>query len=161
VGRSIRFAARGLVIAAAFVVAMAVPATAQEHYGDVVAPKLECVTINGDGTYTALFGTENYWDVSVYLPHGSWNRITPAGVDGGDRPEWIQPGRRVGVFTVTQTVGQPINFKLGITSVQATSQSLACNSAPQVAEAPVVAGLIVVAGAVAAIGYRRLTPAPV
>lgn len=159
--RLVRLAARGTLVAIAVVVATAVPASAQEHYGDVVAPTLECVTINGDGTYTALFGTENYWNIAVYLPHGSWNRVTPSGLDQDGLPNWIQPGRRVGVFTITQSVGQPINYKLGTTSVQATSESLACNSAPQVAEAPVVAGLLLVAGGVAALGYRRLAPAPV
>ena len=156
----IRLAVRCLLVAGAIIVAAPGAAGAQQSTFDIVAPQLECVTVNGDGTYTALFGTENYWSIGVWMPHGSLNRVTPRPVAADPLPEWILPGRQVGVFTVTQEVGNPINYKLGVTSVQATSDSTPCNAAPQVAEAPFVVGLLGVAGALTALGYRRLSVAP-
>jgi hypothetical protein len=136
------------------------PADAQTSDWDLVAPHLECVTVNGDGTYTALFGTSNYTSWSLWLPNGGLNQVTPRSLRF-EPPEVIAPGRQVGVFTVTQDVGQPINYKLGVTSVHASSTSTPCNTAPQVAEAPFVVGLLGIAGIGAAVGYRRLSPAAV
>lgn len=146
-----------LAIAALAVVAVvpAAPAAAQTSDWDLIAPQLECVTVNGDGTYTALFGTSNHTGWSLWVPNGGLNHVTPANLRVSP-PEWIEPGRQVGVFTVTQQVGRPINYKLGITSVHASSDSVPCTNAPQVAEAPLVVGLLAVAGMVAAVGYRRL-----
>ena len=42
-----------------------------------VRPVLECVTNNGDGTYTAFFGYKNENSISVYIPVGSKNKFTP------------------------------------------------------------------------------------
>lgn len=140
-------------------VAWSSPADAQTSDWDLVAPHLECVTVNGDGTYTALFGTANYTNFSLWLPNGALNQVTPRALRV-DPPQSIGPGRQVGVFTVTQVVGQSIDYKLGFTSVQATSNSVPCNNAPQVAEAPLVVGLLGVAGIGAALGYRRLQVAP-
>lgn len=143
------------VVAAVAAGPAAAPASAQSSEWDLIAPELECVTVNGDGTYTALFGTSNYTSWTLWVPPGALNHVTPANLRVSP-PEWIEPGRQVGVFTVTQQFGRPINYKLGITSVHASSDSVPCTNAPQVAEAPFVVGLLGVAGAVAALGYRRL-----
>ena len=147
----------GIAIAAVAVasVAWGSPAGAQSNDWDLIEPHVECVTVNGDGTYTALFGTSNYTRWGLSVSNGSFNQITPSNLRV-DPPTWIPAGREVGVFTVTQTVGAPINYKLGLTSVQATSDGVPCNTAPQVAEAPFVVGLLGVAGAGAVVGYRRL-----
>jgi hypothetical protein len=144
-----------IVVAAVAFIAWSSPADAQTNDWDLIAPHVECVTVNGDGTYTALFGTSNYTRFGLRVSNGSFNQVTPSNLDV-DPPTWIPVGREVGVFTVTQNVGQPINYKLGFTSVQATSTGVPCNTAPQVAEAPYVVGLLGVAGAGAVIGYRRL-----
>jgi hypothetical protein len=157
-GSRIRLVGRcGVAIAAVAVasVAWGSPADAQASDWDLVAPQLECVTVNGNGTYTALFGTSNYTSWTLNLSHGLLNRVTPSSLNA-DPPESIAPGRQVGVFTVTQQVGQPIVYQLGFTNVRATSTSVPCTTAPQVAEAPLVVGLLGIAGAGAVVGYRRL-----
>ena len=151
---TLRFLARGLVATIIAAIALASPAAANP----AVSPILECVAVNGDGTYTALFGYQNTSDRTITIGVGSANKFTPGQQDRGQITEF-EPGRVAGAITATQPVGSPLNFKLGDTTVQATSESTPCSTAPQVAEAPIVAGLMLVAGMIAIVGYRRLSPA--
>ena len=64
-----------------------------------VRPVLECVTNNGDGTYTAYFGYKNDNDISVYIPIGNRNKFTPNPQDRGQTRVFL-PGRKYKVFTV-------------------------------------------------------------
>lgn len=56
-----------------------------------VRPVVECVTANGDGTYTAYFGYRNDGDEAVTIPVGPRNRIAPAPEDRG-QPTTFSPG---------------------------------------------------------------------
>jgi hypothetical protein len=56
-----------------------------------VRPVVECVTDNGDGTYTAYFGYRNAGDETITVPIGSRNRIAPAPENRG-QPTTFSPG---------------------------------------------------------------------
>lgn len=56
-----------------------------------VRPVVECVTANGDGTYTAYFGYRNDGDEAVTIPLGPRNRVAPAPEDRG-QPATFGPG---------------------------------------------------------------------
>ncbi|MGD1993755.1 MAG: hypothetical protein PVI59_11230 [Anaerolineae bacterium] len=57
----------------------------------LVRPVAECVTANGDGTYTAYFGYRNDGDETVTVPVGPRNHIVPAPEDRG-QPTTFSPG---------------------------------------------------------------------
>jgi hypothetical protein len=63
-----------------------------------VSPVLECVTDNGDGTYTASFGYNNQNAATVFIPVGSGNRFT--GTQDRGQSVAFAPGRTVDAFTV-------------------------------------------------------------
>jgi len=50
-----------------------------------VSPILECVKDNGDGTYTAYFGYENYDETETVIPVGDSNKITGGVLSGQDQ----------------------------------------------------------------------------
>lgn len=64
-----------------------------------VSPVLECVTNNGNGSYTAYFGYENRNPVAVTIPRGNDNRFHPEPKDRG-QPTVFGPGRQRFVFKV-------------------------------------------------------------
>jgi hypothetical protein len=87
-------AAAGLSVA---LLPVAAPVTALADALDVV-PILECVSDNGDGTFTALFGYRNEYSTPVTIAIGTNNAFSPAPIDRG-QPTAFQPGRQVGVFS--------------------------------------------------------------
>ncbi len=64
-----------------------------------ISPVLECVTNNGNGTYTAHFGYSSSYNGPVTLPVGFRNYFYPWPADRG-QPTVFQAGRQVDVFTV-------------------------------------------------------------
>ncbi len=90
------FAAAGLSMALMPLVA---PVAAHAQ-GSAVKPVLECVSDNGDGTYTARFGYLNQNAAVVTIAVGGDNKFTPSPQDRGQTTEF-QPGRQRDVFRVT------------------------------------------------------------
>jgi|GEM_PF-854163 len=90
-----------------------------------VRPVLECVTNNGDGTYTAYFGYKNDNTVSVYIPAGIKNKFTPTPQDRGQTKVFL-PGRHYRVFTVTFN-GSNLVWTLNGRTSTASSNSAPCN----------------------------------
>lgn len=90
-----------------------------------VRPVLECVTNNGDGTYTAYFGYKNDNTVSVYIPAGSKNKFTPTPQDRGQTKVFL-PGRKYKVFTVNFN-GSNLVWTLNGRTSTASSSSAPCN----------------------------------
>jgi len=90
-----------------------------------VRPVLECVTNNGDGTYTAFFGYKNDNNVSVYIPVGNKNKFTPTPQDRG-QTRVFQPGRHYKVFTVNFN-GSNLVWTLNGRTSTASSNSAPCN----------------------------------
>ena len=59
------------------------PPTSTPVPASSVRPVVECVTANGDGTYTAYFGYRNDGEERVTIPIGPRNRVAPAPEDRG------------------------------------------------------------------------------
>ncbi len=74
-------------------------ADALEEVRRPVRPVLECVTNNGNGTFTALFGYKNDNPTTIAIPIGRNNKFTPRPQDRG-QPTSFLPGRHRGVFSV-------------------------------------------------------------
>jgi hypothetical protein len=89
-----------------------------------VRPVLECVTNNGDGTYTAFFGYMNENSVSVYIPVGSKNKFTPTPQDRG-QTRVFKPGRQIKVYTVNFN-GSNLVWTLNGRTSTASSNSTPC-----------------------------------
>lgn len=90
-----------------------------------VRPVLECVTNNGDGTYTAYFGYKNENSVSVYIPVGSKNKFTPTPQDRRQKTVFL-PGRNYRAFTVNFN-GSNLVWTLNGRTSTASSNSAPCN----------------------------------
>ena len=88
-----------------------------------VRPVLECVTNNGDGTYTAFFGYKNENSVSVYIPVGSKNKFTPNPQDRG-QTRVFKPGRQIKVYTVN------FNGSNLVWTLNGRTSTASANSAP-------------------------------
>lgn len=76
-----------------------------------VSPVLECVTDNGDGSYTAVFGYNNPNVYAVNIPVGSNNRFIPDPINRG-QPEYFNPGRTYGAISIGFTGGGNIVWSL-------------------------------------------------
>jgi Putative Ig domain len=93
--------------------------------GSKISPVLECVTNNGDGTYTAYFGYNNPNSLIVTIPLGSNNRFTPNPQDRG-QPTTFETGRRVSVFSVIFN-GSNLVWTLNGKTSTASANSKRCN----------------------------------
>lgn len=71
-----------------------------------VSPVLECVRSNGDGTQTAVWGTNNRNGQTVIIPYGSRNRMNGVATPQPGQPTVIPDGRVRGGYEVTFPEGQ-------------------------------------------------------
>ena len=62
-------------------------------------PVTECVSDNGDGTFTAYFGYQSTYATAVNQAVGGKNKISPGNANRG-QPAVFQPGRQQRVFSV-------------------------------------------------------------
>lgn len=129
------------------------PGTGDENGYGPSGPVLECVTVNGDGSYTAVFGTYNPAAVTDEAPIGRANRMSPGPADRG-QPTSIPPGRSVAVFTTAFDGGTLVWSLNGRTST-ASIGSRPCGTAPNVSEAPRVLALAAVIGGLVLLWLRR------
>jgi hypothetical protein len=72
-----------------------------------ILPVMNCVTNNGDGTYTAFFGYDNQNSAGVFIPVYAQNKISPEPWDRG-QPGVFKVGVQEKVFSVTWTSGNII-----------------------------------------------------
>jgi hypothetical protein len=72
-----------------------------------ILPIMNCVTNNGNGTYTAYFGYNNKNNVSVFIPVYAQNKISPDPWDRG-QPGVFKVGIQERVFSVTWSSGNII-----------------------------------------------------
>jgi hypothetical protein len=78
-----------------------------ENLPNEILPIMNCVTNNGDGTYTAYFGYNNKNSVSIFIPIYAQNKISPDPWDRG-QPGVFKAGIWERVFSVTWTSGNII-----------------------------------------------------
>jgi hypothetical protein len=76
-----------------------------------VAPILECVQRNQNGTYTARFGYHNSTGAAVTIPVGANNYFTPGAQNRG-QTTLFQPGRVTNAFSVTFAAGSGSNLAI-------------------------------------------------
>ncbi len=99
---------------------------------ETLIPKLECVTPNPSGTYTAYFGYNNKNGVSITIPYGTKNQLA---LDTyGSRPTKFTPGVHSFVFGADFTANQTLTYKLSpdnspTTTISVTKNSTACGPA--------------------------------
>jgi len=89
-----------------------------------ILPVMNCVTNNGDGTYTAYFGYNNKNSVSVFIPVYSQNKISPDPWDRG-QPGVFKVGVQEKVFSVTWSSGNII-WHLNNNTAKAKTNSPPC-----------------------------------
>ena len=105
-----------------------------------VRPVLECVADNGDGTFTARFGTLNDNATTTTLPIGSKNQFAPSPRDR-NQPTVFAPGRQVATFEVDYE-SRFLVWKLGRRTATAGTRSPACpTAAPQVVVSVIDSGI--------------------
>jgi hypothetical protein len=135
----------------AFAAISASPVAAAD--GGPVSPVVECVSINGDGSFTAVFGSDNPSNVSRTLVIGPDNFFSPPAEDRG-QPTIFPAKRSVATFSVAFD-GEPMTWTLNGKAVTVSSSSPSCGAGPNVAEAPYTVGLIALMLALAAIWIHR------
>lgn len=129
--------------ASAATAAAADPATAERG----VAPRVECVFANGNGTFTASFGYDNTTGEPVAIPaERGANDVSPASADIR-QPSTFASGEVRNAFTVTWDGATPLTWQLGRDVVTATSATARCPASAGVAAGrwlAIAAGLVVV-----------------
>jgi hypothetical protein len=158
-----------LVTAAAVTVLAAAPGAALAAPGrsappDVV-PLVDCVTVDPDGTWTAVFGYDNRTGATVTIPVGPANQVTPAAY-GDPQPTTFAPGVHHGAFAAVVTQGGGPMWHLGSDDLAARSTDTACPTATQMPSDGNGTGVVIVLGLAGAVGAvlvsrarRRRSPA--
>ncbi len=105
-----RLAAAGI---SAALLPLVSPVVAKAAGSNNLIPLLNCVTDNGDGTFTAHFGYLNQTASAITVPLGPKNMFVPPPNDRA-QPTVFQPGENDDVFQVTfdGTFGQEIKWML-------------------------------------------------
>jgi hypothetical protein len=91
-------------------VILALPATALADQ-PTVTPILNCVTVNANGSFTALFGYTNTGPTDTLINRGPDNQITPSNLNG-TQPETFGPGTAYGVLTLAVPAGGTATWTL-------------------------------------------------
>jgi len=139
------------VFAAGMAALAASPATAAPK--EDVNPILECVFVNDDGSYIAVWGYENKTAAPVVVPIGVSNKFDPKPEDQG-QPTTFEVGRKSNVVT-TESDGRATVWKLPGGSATANKNSKACEQphVPQGNDSPQAFVLIAaIAGGIAIVG---------
>jgi hypothetical protein len=106
-----------------------------------VAPVLECVANNDDGSYTAHLGYDNRGDADVTIEYGDNNKITGGGTDGYNRgqPQQFSEGRNRDVVQIPFD-GTNLVWTLDGRTATANADSAPCDTepAPTIEVAPVL-----------------------
>lgn len=144
-----------VVVAFALLVTTAAPARA------AVAPVLECVALNSDGSFTAVYGVDNDGEqVTIPIGKDTNGRLDNYFSPDADRgqPTTFAPGRSVGVVSADAPDGKPLRWHLGDGTVTANRNDRPCSDQPAVPDVPGV----LLAGLAASLGagwaFRRVDP---
>ena len=142
---------------------LALPGTASAR--GTVVPLLDCVVVDRNGSWTAVFGYENTSSSPVRIPTGARNKVTPV-THGTPQPTTFQPGTHRGAFTITVPRGAGPMWHLDGTNLAArlgtapvcppSTQMPAEGNGTGTAIALAAAGLV---GAVCVHRARRRAPA--
>ncbi len=89
-----------------------------------LAPIVNCVSNNGNGTYTAYFGYNNQNTASVYMPIGTLNKFNPTPIDRG-QPKVFQAGIKNQVVSITWD-GSNLSWVINGKTVTASKKSAKC-----------------------------------
>ena len=152
-GRSCRRWFSRLVVACAAIVGVLGASSSAQAAQPDVSPVLECVTVNGDGSFTAFFGYVNRSGATETVPAGGSNRLSGAAT--GTPPTSFQPGRQVAAFSVRSKGPAVVVWKLGNRTASASLRSSPCSTNPTMAEAPVMV-LLVAAPALTIAGWMAV-----
>jgi hypothetical protein len=111
---------------------LALPGTASAK--GTVVPLLDCVVLDRDGSWTAVFGYENTSSSTVTIPTGARNKVTPVPY-GTPQPTTFRPGTHHGAFTVPVTRGAGPMWHLDGTNLAARrGTATACPPATELPE---------------------------
>jgi hypothetical protein len=105
-GHWMRIAAAGLTAT----VILALPATALADQ-PVVTPTVNCISVNADGSFSALFGFSNTGLTTTLIKRGPDNQITPSNLDGA-QPDTFAPGTTDGAFSLAIPAGGTATWTL-------------------------------------------------
>jgi hypothetical protein len=90
-----------------------------------VTPVVECITDNGNGSFTAKFGYDNPNPTSIPIPVGDNNRFVPNRFEL-NLPTTFLPGRQRNVFRVSSS-GSPLSWVVnGKTATASQNSSPRC-----------------------------------
>ena len=92
-----------------------------------VSPVLECVTDNGSGNYTAIFGYNNPNAYEINIPVGIDNKFSPDPINRG-QPEYFHPGRTYRAISLGFTSGNNIVWSLDGNTATGDSGGSPCTS---------------------------------
>ncbi|MBI5667966.1 MAG: thrombospondin type 3 repeat-containing protein [Chloroflexi bacterium] len=100
-----------------------------------VSPVLECVAVNGEGSYHAYFGYNNPNSIAVTIPIGPNNEFVPAPQDRG-QGTIFQPGRQVDVFSFSFNGSNQVWKLNGITATASSDFRQRCGDVGVTKSAP-------------------------
>lgn len=116
-----------------------------------VVPLVDCIRIDGDGTWTAIFGYDNRTGADVGIPVGPANRVTPKSFDG-KQPTHFEPGIHHGAVVVTVPKGGGPMWHLGSVNLAARTSDTVCDASTQLPADGNGTGLVVALGAAGVVG---------
>jgi hypothetical protein len=149
-----RIAAAGLTAT----VILALPATALADQ-PVVTPTVNCITVNADGSFSALFGYSNTGLTTTLIKRGPDNQIDPSNLDGA-QPDTFAPGTTYGAFALTVPAGVAVSWILhGNNRAVADASSPLCGSPVSLPQEGNGLGLVlglIVAALVGTLTIRRI-----
>jgi Coenzyme PQQ synthesis protein D (PqqD) len=108
------------------------PVVAKADGEEELIPFLECVTDNGNGTFTAHFGYVNQTSHRIVVPLGPDNKFDPSPHDRG-QPTIFDPGEHSEVFQVTfnGTDGKKIEWLLTAGEGECRHRAVASADSPR------------------------------
>jgi hypothetical protein len=134
---SLRAALVAVLLGLSSVLAVAAPASADHTInctpmGDPacrdLAPIVECIWSNGDGTSSIAWGWNNPSGHLLHLDFGSKNKMSPGGDNQGQGTEF-SPGVHHNVFVTTVT-GTSLQWRLGNNTDETSGSTPACPTKP-------------------------------
>jgi hypothetical protein len=118
---------------------------------------VDCVVLEDDKTYRAVFGYDNYTGHDVTIPVGQGNKLNPANLNGSQTVHFGVGPHRAAFSTPSMPVGVDITWTVGWFSAKATSDSTACGPSVSLpAEGNGTAPIFVLVASVIALGVIAL-----
>ena len=93
-----------------------------------LAPVVECVWLETDGSRTIVWGYDNPSAITLHIDIGSKNKMSPGAEDGGQLTDFL-PGRQLNAF-VTNVPGTSATWRLGNNTASLSGSTTACVTKP-------------------------------